>query len=132
MAMAYFANAVNDTITVNINNALSGTELTPRPVLNPNDAKSLCMEVAPFVIKPNKGKRVFGIDSVNRVTIQFATFRDDPNQFDVTTTNLSGQNLYFYVFENTLVGQNEQGSSLGIKIEMLQVVLKPIQGAGAA
>jgi hypothetical protein len=130
--MAYFANAVEDTISVNINNALLPIELSPRPSLGSSGAKSIEMAVASFNIKANKDKGQFGIDSTNRVTIQFGRLRSDPNQFDVTVSNLAGQNLYFYVFENTLVGQNEQGSSLGIKIEMLQVVLKPIQGPGAA
>lgn len=129
MAMAYFANAVNDNISVNLNNALLGTPLDPRQSLNSGGVQPLSMQVASFDIKANKDKAKFGLNSINRVTIQF-TIQEDPNQFDVTVSNLTGQNLYFYVFQNTMVGQNEQGSSVGIKIEMLQVVLKPVQGVG--
>lgn len=130
MAMAFFSNAVKDQISVNINYALQGVELDPRPGLGPDAAKTITMSVASFNIKANKDKGVFGSSDTNRVTVIFGSLNPDPNQFDVTVTNLTGQNLYFYVFENTLVGQNEIGSSLGIKIEMLQTVLKPIQGAG--
>jgi hypothetical protein len=127
--MAYFGNAVNDDISVNINNALAGTILSARPSLSSGGVQTLAMMMASFNIKANKDKGVFGgAGVVNRVTIQFATLRDDPNQFDVTISDVvSGQNLYFYVFENTLVGQNELGSSVGIKIELLQVAPKPVQ-----
>jgi hypothetical protein len=132
MAMAYFGNAVKDEISVNINNALAGIILSARPSLSSGGLQTLAMIMASFIIKANKDKGQFGSwPSTNRVTIQFATLRDDPNQFDVTVSDVvTGQNLYFYVFENTLVGQNELGSSVGIKIEMLQVAPKPIQGVG--
>jgi hypothetical protein len=129
--MAYFSNAVKDQISVNINNALQNILLDPRPGLVSGGVQTLAMATASFNIKANKDKGVFGSSDTNRVIIQFATVSNDPNQFDVTLSNLTGQNLYFYVFENTLVGQDEIGSSLGIKIEMLQTVLKTIQGAGA-
>jgi hypothetical protein len=126
--MAYFVNAVKDQISVNLNNALQNTALSPRPGLD-GDVQSITMAVAPFEIKPNKEKSVFGLGSINRVVIQFASI-DPSNRFDITVSSLSGQNLYFYVFENTMVGQDEQGSSFGIKIEMLQNFLRAIQGDG--
>lgn len=131
MPMAYFSNAVLDDISVNLNNALAATILSARPSLGSGGTQTLSMNVASFPIKPNKDKGQFGGTDTNRVTIQFGSLRADPNQFDVSLINLTGQNIYFYVFENTLVGQNEIGSSLGIKIEMLQTVLKPVQGEGA-
>lgn len=134
MAMAYFGNAVKDDISVNVNNALTGIILSARPSLSSGQqGQALAIMMAAFNIKANPDKGQFGSwPSINRVTIQFATVHNDPNQFDVTVSDVvSGQNLYFYVFENTLVGQNELGSSVGIKIEMLQVAPKPIQGAGA-
>ena len=132
MAKAYFGNAVLDDISVNINNALSSTVLSQRSSsAGAGGLQTIAMTAAPFDIKANPAKGQFGSGGANRVTIQFGS-QADPNQFDITVSNLTGQDLYFYVFENTLVGQNAQGSSYGIKIEMLQVVLKPIQGAGAA
>ena len=131
MPMAYFSNAVKDQISVNVNYALQNIELDPRPGLGPGAAGTITMSVASYDIKANKDKGVIGSGSTNRVTIIFGDINPDPNLFDVTLTNLAGQNLYFYVFENTLVGQDEIGSSLGIKIEMLQTVLKSIQGPGA-
>jgi hypothetical protein len=132
MAKAYFGNAVLDNISVNINNAITPTTLVQRASSSgAGGLQTIAMTAAPFNIKANPAKGVFGVGSSNRVTIQFETLRDAPNQFDVTVTNVSGQDLYFYVFENTLVGQNDVGTSVGIKIEMLETVLKPIQGAGA-
>jgi hypothetical protein len=130
MAMAFFANAVQDRISVNLNNSLLPTVLDQRQTLSVAGTQPLTMTATSFNIKPNRDKGVFGTGGPNQVTIQFESLRPDSSQFDITVTNLTGQNLYFYVFENTMVGQNELGSSVGIKIEMLQPLLKPIQGAG--
>ena len=116
MATAYFGNGVNDTISVNLNNELAGKVLNPRAL----DATktNFLLPLTSYPIKANKDKGVLGGGgAVNKVSIQFTNIADPASysiQIDGTVT---GQDLYFYVFENTLVGQNQSGRASGITIK---------------
>ncbi|HEX8282671.1 MAG TPA: hypothetical protein VF588_04925 [Pyrinomonadaceae bacterium] len=125
---AYFANGVNDIISVNLNNALSATQLAARALATP--ATTVNLPVAAFPIKANKDKGVFGgKGNTNLVIINFTNIAD-PMQFKIAIDgSVTGQDLYFYIFDNTLVGQNAQGTATGITIT---VVPAPTLMASAA
>lgn len=115
MPTAYFGNGVNDTISVNLNNALGASTLTARALATP--ATTVNLPVAAFPIKANKDKGTFGgSGTVNSVTIQFTSLAD-PAQYKIQVDGtVTGQDLYFYVFENTIVGQDQAGRSSGVTI----------------
>lgn len=112
---AYFANGVNDIISVNLNNALSATQLAARSLATP--ATTVNLPVAAYPIKANKDKGVFGgKGNTNLVIINFTNIAD-PTQFKISIDgSVTGQDLYFYIFDNTLIGQNAQGTATGITI----------------
>jgi hypothetical protein len=112
---AYFANGVNDIISVNLNNALAATQLAARALATP--ATTVNLPVAAFPIKANKDKGVFGgKGNTNLVIINFTNIAD-PTQFKISIDgSVTGQDLYFYIFDNTLIGQNAQGTATGITI----------------
>src|SRR4051812_33181490 len=72
---AYFANAANDAISVNLNEALKNAPLAARR-LSPNGAAVVLSTVA-YSIGPNKGKGTFGTGDVNKLQVEFATLRAD-------------------------------------------------------
>lgn len=127
MAKVYFGNCVNDQISVNLNYALSPKVLEKRNVEN-DGTETIRVPAVSLEIKANKDKGIFGNSATNNVQIIFATVLAGANLFDVSITNLlHGDDLYFYVFENTLVGQNQVGSSQGIVIEMVEIKKVQIQ-----
>lgn len=79
----------------------------------------LCRRAVPLWPQLDKGK--FGTSGgTNLVTIQYASLESGSLNYEVTISGLSGRDLYFYVFENTLVGQDDTGRSTGITIKALQ------------
>jgi hypothetical protein len=117
MATAYFGNTVNDTISVNLNNELSGRVLNPRALDNTKTNYNL--PLTSYAIQANKDKAKFGGSpgNVNKITVQFTSLADDAKYTIEVDGSMTGQDLYFYVFENTLVGQDQAGRSSGITIK---------------
>jgi hypothetical protein len=116
MASAYFGNSVNDQISVNLNNQRTAKELDPRALDTEKEVYTL--PYASYEISANKGKGVFGgRGTVNKVEIQFEGLADPATYTVAIDSTVTGQDLYFYVFENTLVGQDQAGRSSGITIK---------------
>jgi hypothetical protein len=116
MPTAYFGNSVNDTISVNLNNELAGRVLNPRAL----DATktNFLLPLTSYPIKANKDKGVLGAaGAMNKVTIQFTGLADEARYSIQIDNTVTGQDLYFYIFENTLVGQDQAGRSSGITIK---------------
>jgi hypothetical protein len=121
---AYFGNTVNDTINVVLNNELGGSKLNPRAL---DDTKSIIKSpAASYPIGPNKDKGKFGgKGNTNRVRITFTSLADDA-LYDIKVTDApTNSDLYFYIFENTLVGQDQQGRSAGIVITPVDAPMTP-------
>jgi hypothetical protein len=116
MPTAYFGNSVNDTISVNLNNELAGRVLNPRAL--DQTKTNFLLPLASYAIKANKDKGVFGgSGTLNKVTIQFTGLADETRYSIQIDNTVTGQDLYFYIFENTLVGQDQAGRSSGITIK---------------
>jgi hypothetical protein len=117
---AYFGNTVNDTIFVVLNNELGGSKLNPR-VLD-DTRTTIKSPAASYPIGPNKDKGKFGGRGItNRVRVTFSSLADDA-LYDIKVTDApTNSDLYFYIFENSLVGQDQQGRSGGI-------VITPVDG----
>jgi hypothetical protein len=117
---AYFGNTVNDTIFVVLNSELGGSKLNPRVL---DDTKTTIKSpAASYPIGPNKDKGKFGGRGItNRVRVTFSSLADDA-LYDIKVTDApTNSDLYFYIFENSLVGQDQQGRSGGI-------VITPVDG----
>src|ERR1700761_4365752 len=117
----YFANSVNDTISVNINNGINNYVLTPRTTTSASGVVTAINCTAKQIpTGPNKDKDVFGTgggsQNVNLITVQFENLEADDQRYHVTTSGLAGRDLYFYVFDGDLVGQDETGLAAGITI----------------
>lgn len=120
MSKVFFGNSILSKISVNVNNALLGTVLSARPDPSPlaqsTSVYGLNISMAAFDIGPNPDKGKFANSGENRV--QIITEDSGAAQYGVTIVDqgLKGQDLYFYVFDNTLVGQNNFGTAQGIKV----------------
>jgi hypothetical protein len=115
----YFGNSVADTVSVNVNDALQNLVLDPRATTKTDDkVTAINCTAVQCPTGPNKDKGKFGTggDQVNKITIQFENLQSGNQTYDVETKNLSGRDLYIYVFDGTLVGQDETGRNLGITI----------------
>ena len=119
----YFGNSVADTVSVNVNDALQNLVLAPRVTTEGNDGQVTAINCTAVETPtgPNKDKGVFGTgggdSNENKISIQFKTLEAGVQDYGVTTHGLSGRDLYIYVFDGTLVGQDETGRSVGITIK---------------
>lgn len=125
MPTAYFCNCVPENISVNLNLQLSNVVVEPRAVQSQPLANSLSM--AEFPIDAVVGKGVFGQTAVNQVTVRFAALNPGVAVFDIQVDSGVTGDLFFYVFGNTLVGQQQDGLSAGISIEAQETVKRVIQ-----
>lgn len=119
----YFGNSILDSVSVNVNNGLQGIVLGQRSTTKDGqqNVTAINCAAAQFPSGPNPDKGKFGTSGgTNLVTIQYASLESGSLNYEVTISGLSGRDLYFYVFENTLVGQDDTGRSTGITIKALQ------------
>ena len=119
----YFGNSVADTVSVNVNDSLQNLVLAPRATTKGNDGQVTAINCTAVETPtgPNKDKGVFGTgggdSNQNKISIQFQTLESNPQDYGVTTKGLSGRDLYIYIFDGALVGQDETGRDVGIVIE---------------
>lgn len=127
MANAYFCNCVADKISVGLNNQLLPTLLASRALVAEGDTNNLPMASFPITSAGEREGGMFRADVGNTVVINFGSFRDTAT-FEITVeASVAGNDLYFYVFEHTLVGQDQQGRAAGISIQAHETVKKLIQ-----
>lgn len=122
MANVYFGNSIDDTVSVNINNGIQNFVLAPRTTTVADGVVTAINCTAKQIPSgPNKSKDVFGTgggnSNANKVQIQFTSLEADPQTYSVTTENLSGRDLYIYIFDGSLNGQDSTGRSVGITVE---------------
>ena len=127
MANAYFCNCVADEIAVNLNNQLAPTQVNSRALDAVDDINKLPMAVFPIIDAGEREKGKFSADTGNTVVVNFATLRDSATYEITADKSVAGNDLYFYVFENTLVGQDQVGKSAGISIQAHETIKKLIQ-----
>jgi hypothetical protein len=126
-ANAYFCNCVADKISVGLNNPLSATLVGARALVAEGDTNVLPMATFPITSAGARESGVFSANAGNTVVISFESFRE-PATFEISVEqSVTGNNLYFYVFEHTLVGQDHLGKAAGISIQAHEIVKKLIQ-----
>jgi hypothetical protein len=127
MANAYFCNCVADKISLSLNNELSPTQVNARPTDPVGDTNNLPMATFPITATTVRGSGEFSTNAGNTVVINFGTLRDSAT-FEISVgESVAGNDLYFYVFEHTLVGQDRVGRAAGISIQAHETVKKLIQ-----
>jgi hypothetical protein len=127
MANAYFCNCVADRITVGLNNQLEPTLVGSRPLVAVGSTNQLPMAAYPITFGGVRESGTFSAEAGNTVVILFETIRDSAT-FEITVEEgVAGNDLYFYVFEHTLVGQDQVGKAAGISIQAHETVKKLIQ-----
>jgi hypothetical protein len=113
----YFANSVNDQVSVNINDGLSNHALNPRTTTSANNVVTVvnCSAVQ-VPTGPNRDKDVFGTGGgqANTVRVEFGELESGSQTYTVKPENMSGRDLYIYVFDGTIVGQDETGRPFSI------------------
>lgn len=126
MPNAYICNSVDDKISVDLNSELVAPTLNPRSLNSNTGTNNLPVRACPIVEKADKGK--LGRQSDNTLVIRFDTLRDDPKTYEIEVDEgVEQDDLYFYVFDNTLVGHDKNGRSKGISIRAHEAVKKVIQ-----
>jgi hypothetical protein len=123
----YFANCLDQTIGINLNNSLSNIDLDPQTGSGTSEPYS-CLDTptAAFPSTANPDKSCFGASSgcQNELTIYYEE-ESQANIYEVTPTkSLTGMDLFFYVFLGSIVGVDQFGSSEGITIQ--SVVPAPV------
>lgn len=134
MANAYFCNCVADRITVGLNNQLAPVLMDSRAPDAEGDTNILPMSAFP-ITSTTTGERESGefrAGAGNTVVINFDTIRDSATYEITVEESVAADNLYFYVFEHTLVGQDRLGRAGGISIQAHETVKKLIQSGTEA
>ena len=116
----YFGNTVASQVSVNVNNALNNLALEPRAT-TVTDGKVTAIN-CPAVQTPTASMKqpgVFGTgggnSNVNELLIRLG-LEADPQAYSVETDGLAGRDLYIYIFDGALEGQDAVGSKIGITI----------------
>lgn len=130
MANAYFCNCVADTIAVGLNNQLSPTQVDSRTLDADGDTNNLPMAIFPITTAVERESGKFSADAANTLIVNFETFRDSATYQIAVDKNVADNDLYFYVFENTLVGQDRVGKSAGISIQAHETISKKVIQSG--
>jgi hypothetical protein len=126
MANAYFCNCVADKISVGLNGQIDATQVKPRAL--DGDINNLPMAVFPITDAVGREKGKFSAAASNTVVVNFETLRDSQATYEITVDkSVAGKDFFFYVFENTLVGQDQVGKTEGISIQAHEIVKKLIQ-----
>jgi hypothetical protein len=126
-ANAYFCNCVADKISLSLNNELSPTQVNARPADPAGDTNNLPIATFPITATTVRESGEFSTNASNTVVINFGTIRDSAT-FEISVEeSVAGNDLYFYVFEHTLVGQDRVGRAAGISIQAHETVKKLIQ-----
>jgi hypothetical protein len=117
----YFANCLDQSIGINLNNNLSNSQLSSQAGSGSEPYASLNTPVAAFPSTANPDKNHFGasLGCVNDVTIYYEE-ESQANYYEITPSqSLTGMDLFFYVFLGNIVGVDQSGSSEGITISSL-------------
>lgn len=127
MANAYFCNCVGETIGLGLNNQLAATQVNSRSLNAGGDINQLPMAKFPITATTARESGKFNAGTSNTVVINFESIRE-PATFEISVEeSVAGNDLYFYVFEHTLVGQDYAGRAAGISIQAHETVKKLIQ-----
>ena len=119
MAKAHFGNCVEQLISVNLNGALDNCKLAAFEVVPPDTPQLTKVYTVSFPTSAHPDKNKFGsgdAGSSNTVTIYYTT-QANASVFYITVNGLAGEDLYFYVFGDSLVGRDRNGNSKGIEIK---------------
>jgi hypothetical protein len=120
-------NCVNDTIKISLNGNSDEVEIEPCQIKPSIKALTLPMHSYPIIdsgIKINN----FSKTMTNRIIIHFDTIQTVPIAYDIEIDKEAyDRDLYFYIFKNTLVAQDQKGYSEGISVYLHKTVLKIVQ-----
>jgi hypothetical protein len=119
MAIAYFVNATPTEVKTVLN---GGDQHKLAPISAGADKKSVTGTAWGAKIETHKTADVFGSSSGEPVAneVLFSSFQSGiTRRYTVTSTVSNVLDLYFFMFEDTIVGEDQTGSSKGITISKL-------------
>src|SRR5271170_6799103 len=111
MAMAYFVNATPTDVKTVLN---GGDQHNLAPISVGDKKNSVTGTAWGAKIDANKAKDVFGSSSGESVAneVLFSSFQSGiTRRYTVTSTVSNVLDLYFFMFEDTMVGEDQTGSS---------------------
>jgi hypothetical protein len=120
MADAIFLNATPFATALNLNGNVANQQVEPMPPPAAADPPRVVLPGAAVAISINKGPNVFGAStpgaSVDNLLITFSTGFATPGIWHLQSTVSAALNLYFYLFDDQVVGVDQTGSTAGITI----------------
>ncbi|MCF2870405.1 hypothetical protein L0664_04940 [Octadecabacter sp. G9-8] len=128
MAIIHFCNCVGQPIEL-VLNSQDVAEVVQAGAITPETGElSLPMWSIEAAPAPVSDGVLFSQYDKNVLTV--VTPLPTVNLYDIElTSEMRNQDLYFYVFPRTLVGQNAQGETKGISIDLHTKVRRQVQGA---
>lgn len=131
MTTAFFFNCVADTISVNSNLGLSPEIINGRGEPGEQAYGSADDPVSGGATGAEQGK--MSLLDKNLIIISFETLQTSADTYEIQLDKeLDGKSLYFYVFENTLVGQDARGMGDGLSISIHKVFQRKVLQTGIA
>ena len=119
MATAYFVNGTPTNVKIVLN---AGDQTSLAPISVASDKKSVTGPAWGAKIEANKGPNVFGSSSGEPIVneLLFSSLQSGiTRRYHVTSTVSNVLDLYFFMFEDTMVGEDQTGASKGITITKL-------------
>jgi hypothetical protein len=122
MATAYFVNGTPTNVKVVLN---AGDQNALAPISIASDKKSVTGPSWGAKIDASKGPDVFGSSSGETIANELLYSSKQSGitrRYTVKSTVSNVLDLYFFLFEDILVGEDQTGSSKGIAIEKLSTL----------
>jgi hypothetical protein len=119
MAVAYFVNATPTDVKTVLN---AGDQHKLAPISAGSDKKSVTGTAWAATISASKAPDVFGSSAQEEIVneVLFSSAQSGiTRRYHIVSTVSNVLNLYFFMFEDSIVGEDQTGSSQGIKITKL-------------
>jgi hypothetical protein len=119
MATAYFINGTPTTVKITLN---GGDQRSLLSISVAQDKKSVTGPAWGAVIAANKAPDIFGSDNAGSVENEFLFSSSQSGitrRYRIVSTVSNVLDLYFFMFEDTIIGEDQTGSSKQITITKL-------------
>lgn len=123
MAKAYFINGTPTNVKIILN---QGTQNSLNPMSVAPDGKSVSGPAWAAEIKSTKGQNVFGGNNDDNELLYSSEQSGKTARYSIKSSVSTVLDLYFFMFEDTIVGEDQTGDSSKITIKRIETLNKEL------